>query len=485
MQLQEFTSQPKSVAIIGGGVAGATAAVHLAELGIEVTLIERGEGLVNGPPICHLHAGGNLYREISTQQCVDLLKQSIETVRLYPHSLNIRPTVIAVPKSDPGSPQDLLARLEIIKQCYQEFVRQDSANQVLGDPSDYYQLFTREELESLATQRQPAAPQTFAQWLIPFAKHTDLDGLQYPVVAVQEYGWSVFRLASSAALVLESLANSTVHTQTQVYAAERAGTQWVLGCRPSSGQTFELRCDYLINACGYETGLIDDLVHLPRSRLVEFKAAYVTRWPTQELWPEVVFHGPRGTDQGMAQLTPYPNGVFQLHGMTKAITLFEHGLVASTPTSSQPRLPQELQSHLQQGWPEPLRLERTYKAIAHLEQFIPSYQSAQEFGTPLFGAQQIPGDDDTLRAADVSFAKHSATGVDNYARIEIVKGSSALEAVRKIVQHWQLFDYGQASLESLHPQSMRLTREQVETRAKQFAQQRGYPIELAQVYGQN
>ena len=477
MQLKELTPNNKSVAIIGGGVAGATAAVHLAELGLKVTLLERGQGLVNGPPICHLHAGGNLYREISTHQCIDLLKQSIETVRLYPHSLNVRPTVIAVPKSDGGEPAELLPRLDIIKQCYQEFVRQDSRNKVLGEPEDYYRLFSKDDLVALAKQSQPEQPRTIEDWLIPFAKHTDLEQLKYPVVAVQEYGWSVFRLASSAALALDKLDNSVTHTSTEVYAVEKADKQWVLGCRGPSGE-FELRCDYLINACGYETGIIDDMVHEPRTRLVEFKAAYVTHWQTNELWPEVIFHGPRGTEKGMAQLTPYANGVFQLHGMTKDITLFEKGLVGSTSLSAQPKLPTSLEDKIKQGWPNEERLERTYKAIRHMQQFIPSYQTATERGQPLFGAQQIPGEDDTLRAADVTFAG------DNYARIEIVKGSSALEAARKIVEHWQLFHYEAQSIEDLHPISMQLTMADVEEKAQQFALARQYPIELASLYGQ-
>ncbi|EDQ02061.1 hypothetical protein [Shewanella benthica] len=41
------------------------------------------------------------------------------------------------------------------------------------------------------------------------------------------------------------------------------------------------------------------------------------------------FYGERGTPQGMAQLTPYPDGYFQLHGMTQDITPFNNGLVAS------------------------------------------------------------------------------------------------------------------------------------------------------------
>ncbi len=478
MLLKEFTHEPKSVAIIGGGVAGATAAVHLAELGLKVTLIERGEGLVNGPPICHLHAGGNLYREISTQQCIELLKQSIETVRLYPHSLNVRPTVIAVPQSDAGNPDDLLPRLEIIKQCYQEFVEADSANKVLGEPGDYYQLFSKQQLEALANKTQPSHPNTIEHWLIPFAKHSDLDALKYPVIAVQEYGWSVFRLASSADLVLEQLPNSQTLTQTEVYALERAGEQWVVGCRRQDDSRFEVHADYLVNACGYETGMIDDLVSEHRTRLVEFKAAYVTHWDCNEQWPEVIFHGPRGTEQGMAQLTPYPNGVFQLHGMTKDITLFNNGLVGSTPESSQPKLPSELESKIKQGWLESERIERTHKAIKHMSQFIPQYQTATELGKPLFGAQQIPGEDDTLRAADVTFAG------DNYARVEIVKGSSALEAARKIVEQWALYEYDGQSIEVLHPQSMMLSAQAVETRAEQMAVAREYPVELAQYFGQ-
>lgn len=57
-------SQDPRIAIIGGGIAGATAAVHLGELGLNVLLMEKGAGLVSGPPICHLHAGKSLSRNL-------------------------------------------------------------------------------------------------------------------------------------------------------------------------------------------------------------------------------------------------------------------------------------------------------------------------------------------------------------------------------------------------------------------------------------
>ncbi|MCV5990535.1 FAD-dependent oxidoreductase, partial [Escherichia coli] len=65
MKSEFLSHKDKHIAVVGGGVAGATAAIHFAELGFKVSVIEKGVSLVNGPPICHLHAGGNLYREIS------------------------------------------------------------------------------------------------------------------------------------------------------------------------------------------------------------------------------------------------------------------------------------------------------------------------------------------------------------------------------------------------------------------------------------
>ena len=76
MQFKNSEQPTPSIGIIGGGVGGATIALRLSEQGANVVLLEKESSLVNGPPMCHLHAGGNLYREISDQQCFDLLQQS-------------------------------------------------------------------------------------------------------------------------------------------------------------------------------------------------------------------------------------------------------------------------------------------------------------------------------------------------------------------------------------------------------------------------
>ncbi|MEZ9231653.1 FAD-dependent oxidoreductase [Vibrio amylolyticus] len=462
------------VAIIGGGVSGATTAVHLSELGISVALLEKGPGLVNGPPICHLHAGGNLYREISASQCIELLEQSIDTVRLFPHTINRRPTVIATPKSDEGDPQDILNRLAVIQSCYQNLIDLDPRNRVLGAASNYFKSYTESDLRALSKRNQTRHPVEFDDWMIPFAQNAKLDVLKYPVIAVQEYGWSVFRLAASATLVLDEIENCNVMTDTTLVRAQYAEDGWLLTYKNSDDKALQLKADYLVNACGYQTGTVDDKANYQRNRMVEFKAAYLTKWADcDQEWPEVIFHGPRGTSKGMAQLTPYANGVFQLHGMTEDITLFKDGLVSSTAESAQPQLPKQLSEKITHGWQDDAMSSRTLKAITHMEQFIPSFGSALITAKPLYGAQQIPGEDATLRSTDVSFENH------NYARVEVVKGSSALEAARKIVSHWSLVDGPNQSIESIHPVSLSLSYAQVEEKATELAVSRAYPKELA------
>lgn len=482
MTLKKSYPEVPHVAVVGGGIAGSTAALHLAEQGIRVTLLEQGPGLVNGPPICHLHAGGNLYREISSQHCIDLLRQSIETVRLYPFALNIRPTVIATPVTDSGSAEALIPRLKVIRQAYQQLVDEDPANAVLGEPEHYYKLYQRDELEHLARCQQAATPTTVDDWLIPFARNVRLDQLKYPVVVVQEFGLSVFRLAASVTLALDNHPGCQVLTNCCLQQARETENGWSLVYQDEAGDRQTLAVDYLVNASGYRSGSIDDMTAQPRQRLVEFKSAYVCRWPDNQMqWPEVIFHGERGTPQGMAQLTPYADGYFQLHGMTQQITLFADGLVKSDTISSQPQLPSALEAKIRTGWQAEIVNQRTERAIAHVSQFIPGFVTASTAGKPLFGAQQIPGGDPNLRAVDVSFTDK------RYVRIEIVKASSAYQAAQKISQHL-LSAIGRAepatgSIELRHPHLAQLSRGEVETKAIELAISRQYPEELAKESG--
>lgn len=480
---QPVLSSEVKIAIIGGGVAGSTVALRFAELGLHTTLIEKGPSLVNGPPICHLHAGGNLYREISDEQCLTLLKQSIDTVKVYPNSVNIRPTVIALPIADHGKPEDLLPRLEVLRAQYNKLVVQDSRNKVLGEPENYFRFYSREDLDLLLGSPIPLVAQKESDWLVSFAQNVNLDSLQFPILLVQEYGLSAFRFAAIASLAIEKLATCHLQANRQVIAIESKleGAGWRVVTQHKQSQKLEhSEFDYVINACGFKSGEIDDMLSAKRQRMVEFKAAYVAYWPTcQGLWPEVVFYGERGTPQGMAQLTPYPGGYFQLHGMTQDITLFDQGLVASSQQSAQPKLADKFINKIEVKWPEQVIKKRTLGSIEHIAQFIPAFNTAETAAKPLFGAQQIPGDDPELRAADVSFH-----GV-NYARTEIVKASSALAAADAIlsnlvesglISNVELGDY---LTEHYFPISQQCSEAEVTERAILLAEQRDYPSALA------
>lgn len=468
----------KKIAIIGGGVAGASAALYFGGLGLHVTLFEKDESLISGPPWCHLHAGGNLYREISDAQCVSLLKQSIDFLRFYPFVVDYRPTVIILPTTDSSTPEALLPRLEMLTREYEAHIAKDPDNEVLGKPENYYKIYSKEQIEALKEKEVVKTPKTSDEWMIPVAKNIDLDKVQFPLILVQEYGLNLFRLAAGSALMLESMENVTLNTQSIVHNVqknfEREG--WDISYVKDDDSHTE-SFDYLINAAGFRTGKIDDMLGAPCKSMVEFKAAYVSHWDGCEgtQFPEIIFHGERGTPQGMGQFTPYPGGYFQLHGMTKDITLYKDGLVANTPFSCQPHLGKNFIEKIENEWSEEETARRTNAAIRHLAQYIPKFSSATVGSKPLFGAQQIPGDDPTLRVAEVSFPR------EHYARCEIVKVSSVLDMIDAITKEFVKLGYvdenkiGKRDLIFTNI----FTEKALTERAEQIAKEREYPAPMA------
>lgn len=441
--MNQIKRKPK-IAIVGGGIAGGSVALYLSELGLDVTLFEKESSLVNGPPWCHLHAGGNLYPDISDEQCMTLLRQSIDFLRFYPNIVDYRPTVIALPTDCHNSAKDLLPRLKKLQKEYESLIEKDSGNKVLGEASEYFKLYERSQIEVLAKQATVKNPSHMDDWMIAFAKNVDLDAVQFPLILVQEYGLNLFRAGANISLALERLESSTVKCSTTVteISKEKQTKQWTV-CYQHDAKREKETFDYLISAAGFRTGKIDDMIGAPCERMVEFKAAYVTKYDkfSDTLWPEVVFHGERGTPRGMGQFTPYPGGYFQLHGMTKDITLYEDGLVANTAFSCQPQLGKDFIEKIENSWSKEETEKRTQSAIRHLSKFIPEFCEAEVSSKPLFGAQQIPGDDPTLRVAEVSFP------VEHYARCEIVKVSSVLDMIDAIVKECIKLGYLDASVQ--------------------------------------
>ena len=466
------------IAIIGGGVAGATTALYLGNLGLDVTLFERENSLVNGPPFCHLHAGGNLYPDISDAQCLTLLKQSIDFLRYYPFIVDYRPTVIALPHTCESNPKDLLPRLVLLRERYEALIDEDTDNKVLGDSADYYRCYEKAEIEALQSQPTVALPQSSDEWMTTVAKNIDLDKVQFPLILVQEYGLNLFGLSSGVSFALKDLATVNLQTNTivsniQEVCDEKLWDVTSICNNVTTTQSF----DYVINAAGFRTGMIDDMLGVECKRMVEFKAAYVSHWEaTNDIcFPEIIFHGKRGTPEGMGQFTPYPQGYFQLHGMTKEITLYDDGLVANTKLSCQPKLGQDFIEKIEKSWSNEETTLRTQSAIKHLSKFIPDFAEATVASKPLFGAQQIPGDDPSLRVAEVSFP------TPRYARCEIVKVSSVMDMIDRIMKEFINLGYidvelqGQRDVKHL----ARLREFEVNALAEMIAEERQYPAVLA------
>jgi hypothetical protein len=470
----------KKIAIVGGGVSGGTALLYLSALGLDVTLFEQKDHLVSGPPFCHLHAGGNLYREIDDNQCITLLQQSIDLLKFYPYAVDFRPTVIITPNSDDEDPKDLLPRLQLLQKEYEKLIQEDISNKVLGQPQEYYKIYNKEELLNLKDKVEAKEPNSLDEWMIPVVKNIDLDNIKYPVVIVQEYGLNIFRVSSGLALSIKDFENGKLNLNSQVIDINQDNHKFVLEYKKNN-EIFVEDFDYLINAAGFKTGSIDDMLGFGYQRFVEFKAAYVTKWESKTpYWPEIIFHGKRGTPKGMAQFTPYADDYFQLHGMTKNITLFDNGLVKSDDNSAQPKLENDFLERIDHNWCKDEVETRTKKAIEHVAQFMPNFKDAKVASKPLYGAQQIPGNDEDLRAADVTFVG------DNYARCEVVKASSVLDMIDAIVQKLIKLEFIDSSFHKKRDFEFSQKDESILLEyAQSLCQSREYPESLAKIRWKN
>lgn len=464
-----------SVGIIGGGISGAVTAVQLADQGIDHVLFEKENSVVNGPPFCHLHAGGNLYPDIADWECRLLMKQSIEMVKLFPQSIDERPTFFSVPRKTKYEPSKIEARLKMLVEYYKELISEDPSNAVLGSPENYFKAYTKEDLKRLQQTDVVKLPKNADEWMRNSLELIDQEQLKMPVFMVQEFGWNMFRLAAQAQLALETSEYSNLLTNTQVKTIIDCRDQdvdynWIL---KTEDKSFKLK--YLINSCGFRTGEFDEILDLKPKRLIEFKAAYISKWKSLPgAVPELIFHGERGTPNGMAQLTPWSNDFYQIHGMTKDITLFKDGIVKSEERA-QPEFKEEIVQKINNRWDSKELKDRTENAIDYISKFVPDFGSAEPGGPAMFGAQQVVGDNLNLRVAEVSFPSKA------YARSEIIKASSALTVANRIID--QLESEGIVAQNSPDQDSNSLLASMsvnnIDAMAKQLTVERGYPEDLS------
>ena len=453
------------VAVIGAGISGSCIAVELQKAGLDVTLIEKGREIVNGPPACHLHAGGNLYPEICIEDAKLLLKHSIEFARHFTLGINRRPTLFCIPKDVSIDVDKMVEKVDVLKEYYQECVRADEKNGVLGSVEEYFTLYSKERVLELYHGENIQNLTPHDRYLQNSVKKMDLERVKFPLIMVSEPGISLFRVAS---LLEEALRTHSVKClfESECVSVEKQKNGYLIKIS-SQESVYEERFDFVVNAAGYESKMIDCMVGVYEPESIELKSAYIVECHGQEALPEIIFHGIRSTPKGMGQLTPNCGGFFQLHSMTLESTLFEEGIRAFSefePIS----LPSEIERLVNKGFFECEVQKRTQSAVEHIQRFIPSFTPEMKLYKPLYGIQKISQGDVSKRTGGAKF-------YGSYVSVELVKYSSVISISREIVKAFtgRELQINEGSI---------LTQRECEMQGVTIAKRRGYPMEIAQFY---
>ena len=180
----------RRIAIIGGGISGITSALKFAkDKNNVVHIFEKRSCILNGPPYCHLHAGGILYPEISLNDAQSLLEDSILFANRFPDCLNYRPTIVAYKSESTYSPSKLLFKCKVNKISYQY-----NKLHPFGKVENFYAIYNREDIMYYKQNgKLPESNDIFRNFHDPYVEHfckllEDIDSIKYPFVSVCEPG---------------------------------------------------------------------------------------------------------------------------------------------------------------------------------------------------------------------------------------------------------------------------------------------------------
>ena len=161
--------------ILGGGIAGVSAALELADKGHKVTIIERFDELLSGSSDdtpCRLGLG---FHYIDIETAKKYLRSTIKVLRQYPkyvvgHNLPLthpyrrgRYFVVNDTQFQLGK---VLGLHDALKEEYATLINEDSANRVLGDPEYFSTILPLDKYQATVNaQRVVAALETAEQTL--------------------------------------------------------------------------------------------------------------------------------------------------------------------------------------------------------------------------------------------------------------------------------------------------------------------------------
>jgi hypothetical protein len=301
----------KHIAIVGGGIAGTLAALKLSKVkGSYVDLYEQNNGILQGPPYCHLHAGGFLYPEISSKDSQALFKHALDFAMSFPDHIVKRPSVIAYRSCSNFSTSKLIYKCKTIR--YQYACSNESP---FGNPELFYAIYNLEDFQHvkeygcLPNSDDPARVY-HDPYVLQFCKLLDdANAIKFPFVSVCEPG---INKKSLEACLREEVSRSNISLVLNHHVRSL-----------SKSKVDDQVYDIIVNATGYQCS---ELVPATTNEIIEKKSSwYIRSSLCNTNLPEIAIIGERSSNNGMVQISPVPNDsyLFQVHCMTNDSTVIQ------------------------------------------------------------------------------------------------------------------------------------------------------------------
>ncbi|NDC95017.1 hypothetical protein EB118_14880 [bacterium] len=381
----------KRIAVVGAGVGGVYAAICCAKAfrepgsrgsNVHIDVYEKGNSILNGPPYCHLHAGGFLYPEISTIDAQILFQHAIEFALEFPDALQHKPCIIAYNKKSKYVANDLVYKCKVIHYLYNCYYK-TFGKTPFGPIDNFYYVYQRKDVDYYLKHGTFNVQNTFHD---PYAKKfidalVDINSIKYPFISVCEYVINQNMIEQTLADNFFRQPNITLYTNTFV-----------------SVDALRNAYDWVISARGFYS--VKDNV--------EYKSSWLIHIPRFTDFPEVAIIGERGTDNGMIQITPTStqSQVFQVHCMTKDSTIISDRITVISNKCI---------------------AERGKNAITRLRTFFKNTEeSKQLFSTKNTGGYQMVVGDIKNRVSDYKVDQ-------NVINLRIIKATSVVAVVNKMV----------------------------------------------------
>ncbi|NBP00791.1 MAG: FAD-dependent oxidoreductase [Proteobacteria bacterium] len=301
----------KRVAVVGGGIGGVFTAIQLAKRqNTKVDVYEKNNGILQGPPYCHLHAGGFLYPEISTLDSQALFYHAAMFAEYFPDAIVRRPCIIAYNKHSQYHTHDLLHKCKVIKYLYNCWHGLHGSTP-FGPIDNFYCVYSKDDVihykeNGHMTSNDSPANKFHDQYASAFCELIDdIDSIKYPFVSVCEF--TIDQAAVEFQLVNEFYKSDSITLHKNTFVQDLKGQ-------------LQSHYDVVIDC----TGRGSPIESQSESPIVaEYKSSWLVECPRGANFPEIAIIGERGTYNGTLQITPVGTHTCQVHYMSHESTIIK------------------------------------------------------------------------------------------------------------------------------------------------------------------